>query len=112
MSACGLPGNSPKAAISNYHKNLCDGDIDAVMKNLSVSVPVAPEMMELGLKSMYGECKEKGGFDFFETREENINGETAFVKGQVQYKNLTQESVNMKLYKEKGVWRITWQAPK
>lgn len=69
------------------------------------------EMLRLGFAAGIRECKEKGGFKSLEVAEEKIDGETAFVKGKVKYGNDSEEPINMKMYKESGVWKIVWQTP-
>lgn len=58
-----------------------------------------------------GECKEKGGFRSPEVAEEKAEGETAFVRGEVRYGNGSEDSIDMKMYKGGGAWKIVRQPP-
>jgi len=96
----------PSATVKLFYQYLCNADLNSAQKLMSATVALSPQLLRLGLSAGANECKDGGGLKAVVISKQNIENEKAGVIGITKYKNGKSENFAMRLYLEKGSWRI------
>ena len=101
--------SAQSATVKTFYRNLCSGKINAAKKQLSSTVKLHDSVIKMTFEGRYQFCVNSGGLKGFQIKNTNVGRKIAGVIGDVLFKDGSKESIRMKLYKEKGLWKIAWE---
>jgi len=107
--SCQLFSAKPSSTIKKFYRHVEAGELDDAMALLSRSSAVAtigPAKVKAGLAEQTAAIKKKRGIASIDIQDEQINGETAVVKGSVKFNDGSSDSFEGGLIKEDGAWKI------
>lgn len=99
----------PSGTVKNFYLKIEAGELDAAIGMLSRSSPMTmlgPDKLKAALAQQTAQIRKKQGISSIKIQDEQVKGETAVVKGTVNFKNGTSDDFETSLVKEDGVWKI------
>lgn len=108
ISGCGLLGGGPGGVVKDFYRYVEKGELTKAYDLISVQGKLLVSNSQ-NLAPMTEAIKKKKGITDIKILKEDVTGEIASVDLDLTYGDGSKETVNNKLVKEDGKWRINFK---